>query len=345
MGEDYLNLSAIAKNLGLDANDRLMIPKKNVLNGLKKSIDFHCESILPYAADLSGVSENSIRMKFLGATVDPGVKINAQVQLTTDGRFAVKVHAPLMNFVWQCAKLWSTRKGVMATQRHQGETTTVPLAETIDRTKHLLDAFWKGTICCYDVCPRTLLSRNQVNLAWLMMHLAERFVVGHEFGHAIIHLDSSGEPNCFIDLLKWTRRWAHFYSAEILDRLDNFRRSQEVIDWEVGDFEEHWGEEFAADILGANMALRSAHNVKDSVAGLWAIEELLVMFHMLESHYRNVVGYDLPLNSHPYSKLRLTVIRSATRDGCSAGVRGVWDTGRFFEQLGEEILANIRRKY
>lgn len=342
MSTDDLNLTAITKHIGLEANDVPIFEQETLLSGLKKSIDFHCESILPYAADVSRIPETSIRTKFIGAKIDLQSEINAYFQPTMDGRFRVTVFAPLMSFVWQCAKLWSTRVGVMATEQHRGETTTVPPAETIDRTKRLLDAFWEGTICHDDVCSATRLSQNQVSFAGLLMHLGERFVIGHEFGHAIMWIQSSKESSPFVDLLKWTRSWARFYSAEILDWLGNCSRSEEVVDWEIGDFVEHWGEEFAADILGANMALRSAHNVKDSVAGFWAIEALLVMFHMLESHYRNLMGYDLPLNSHPYSRLRLTMIRSAIRD--ESGVKGVWDVGRFFEQLGEEILASIRRK-
>ncbi len=64
-----LNLSTIAKNVGLDANDLLLSSKETVLNGLEKSLDFHYESILPYAADLGGISEDFIRTKLIGATV------------------------------------------------------------------------------------------------------------------------------------------------------------------------------------------------------------------------------------------------------------------------------------
>lgn len=341
MSKDDLNLSTIFKNLSIDVNDPIFL-KERLKNGLNKIIDHHCESILPYAAQLCGISEKLIRAKFLGVTIDMEAEINAHLQQFADGSFTVKVHAPLISFVWQCSKLWSTRVSVMATEEYEGEITTVKFVKTFESIKRLMDAFWQGTICNSNTFDIPQLSQNQINFALILTLLAERFILGHEFGHAIIRLNSKEGLNHFEEILDWTRHWSRFYTLEIIDRLGNSIKSHELTNWGINDFADHWGEEFAADNLGMHMALKSAQDIKDSVAGFWAIETLLIMFHLLESYYPYLKGYDLPLNPHPYSKLRLTMIRSAIIDGTPPGVKGVFTIGRFFEQLGDEIIANIK---
>lgn len=339
MARDPLGLHQLAKRLGLDLSTVGDLQPESVIQGLHETIAIMCESVLPHAAELAGLLEGDLRAKFRGSRVLSESRINAEVRLTSDGTFQVNVYAPLMSFIWQCAKLWSTRVGVMKTALNPAEAPSMSWPETVERTRRILDAFWAGGIW-EDVCPATLLSPSQLRFAGSLVLLGERFVVAHEFAHALIRLDSLGNAQRFDDLLAWARGWSRFYATEITEALGESGKTHEVRNWRLDDFEMHWGEEFAADLVGAKIALGYDRESNQPLVGMWALEALLIMFHMIESYHRTARVVDLPIGSHPYSRLRLSVVRSAivVQD---KGIKG-WDVGQFFEELAEKILDHVR---
>jgi hypothetical protein len=338
MGKDNIDINKISEHIGLPGDAARDITKTDIIEGLTKSITHHCHKALPHAAKMIGLSKGELQKYFLGAEVKEEVKINAVRESNEDNRFSVIIYQPLMSFYWHMAKLWATRVGVMEIPGSPLESTEFSFNETTAFAKELMEAFWTGRIHTAKIVPLLNLSKNQTIFAGKLLHYGECFAVAHEFGHAIIEIADGLGIDQLSELSSWARSWARFYAHEFLESYPDYPKDPEVTSWGVEDFAQAWAKEFTADLLGANMIMTSADNDIEKISILWAAETTLVMLGMLESYYHYIFGQVFPLTSHPFSKLRLRMLRSIIQAPDNPEIA---DVGRAFEEFGEDIMEKI----
>jgi hypothetical protein len=105
---------------------------------------------------------------------------NASVKLIDCEGYAIVFHTGLRDFIYRVARILSTRFAPTESQDHLGE--VVPnIAET---ARLIAEVFWwfQETGCAFG--PQYTIEPSQARIANLLSLEAEKFLLGHEIGHA-----------------------------------------------------------------------------------------------------------------------------------------------------------------
>lgn len=325
---------AIGEHVGLTPEQTVQAMSKDPMKGLEESIQYHAKVLLPHVAKMMQMPMGNFRRRFSGISIKTPPKAdyllsNAWCVLDKNS-FYVFVNLPLMLFCWKMGKLWATRVGVMGIPGKPNEDTKYSFDETVSIAEKLMNAFCEGRIQRDEILPAFGLTRNQTTFAGINCHYAELFVVGHEFGHAVIAYSEKQVR----DLLKWTKSQASSLLSPLLNKLPDWPRTCDETS-----LIHHWAEEYACDSIGINLALATVHEELERIKVYWATELLMITCGMIEQFYNaRKRGQAYVLTNHPFWVCRLAMLRALVD---KATRQDVIDTSKFFEKLSRDIILKL----
>ncbi len=279
---------------------------KYVANTLSMNLDGFLQtlpkSITADAARLYGIDEADLEGRLAGLTVADNPMKNAKCRLRDDGRFEVIVYRGLGVFLWKLLALITSR---CQFTRHEQvvEDISSTEQEVVTRFSRLLDEFWSTDFGYDEALLGWRLQEAQWDFCNDITKSALTFAVAHEFGHILLNAAST--------------------STNILEAKKHGMAMAEMTlrdcprTWSEGEFEKtvaHWGEEFAADVIGLRLNL---HLVRDP--RIWSYRFTGAQFFMISvlalEDYETRVGESLAFSgTHPLADFRLTVMRSIIRN-------------------------------
>jgi hypothetical protein len=210
--------------------------------------------------------------------------------------FRVELYSGIFIYPWKIAEMLATRTGFKDPQdRSTIEEPAFSVEKSIELAKRLSDAFWNNRLQELATASAVKLSKRQETFSLLLTVSALRFVLGHEFGHAAMHLkkDSLEEEE-----------WARNNVAKIVEMSDILKN---VGNDKRDEIESNWWQEVAADIIGVKLSVESQKDKFQRIMAYAGAEYVLMLLHYLETRapQMNMLGSD----SHPSPMMRAYALR------------------------------------
>lgn len=328
-------LEQLCRYLNISRDDVANEGRRDPRRMLEAMLYVECIHLIPDVASCAGMSERQLRNSFSGLTIVPtesDASVNGWVAFDSD-RFHIAVNLALVDYFHQMAKIWATRFRPDSQDSDRHSSTDFSFDYTVEKTSELLEAFWTGTIHRTEPIPIEQLSNWQVSLAQTLCSDGERFILGHEFGHVMMH-NSKGK---FDKLFEGYRQLVDMFDTSS-DLLSTLPRHHSIEDWSEEDIFNAWVKELVADTLGLKIALESKSALKERVATYWAAETYFISFQMLEQYYTGRYDY-YPLNSHPPAMIRLNALR--LKANLSSIPEYAVELGESLEQIADDIIDSM----
>lgn len=291
---------------------------------LNKSVVDTAKDFLPHVAAALGIQKDALEKRLLGVGVKELLEVNGRTH-TSDGwrTFEIDINLGLMLFTHEMVKLFASRVGVMGDDERPVETPEIPFESTVSIAKRLMKAFWHGTFLEEQGFELIELSDTQVLISSGLLHDAECFVVGHEFGHIVIHI--SPRKVSELDLGITTVR------SILVD-------VPELSEIEKNQLAQKWGEEIAADIIGLQLSLVRKNDLTGKIVAYSAAQLVFIMQNMLETFYEKTAQKSPPLGDHPPAQFRFNCLRSILS---AVYPPEALEFGDSFKQLADALLSEV----
>lgn len=279
------------------------------------------DQLIPHAAKKAGIQSNDLRRRLLAVNLIHSPVVNGSTY-SYDGwkTCQIDIYTGLMIFFHKMIKSFVSRIEIEGDSGRRLEMTKMPLEDMALMAKQLIRGFWEGNLLQTESYQLTHLSGAQILFLGPLLTFAERFVVAHEFGHIVIHLnDYVAELDRSVFMMDYIL--SHENEFKLLDR--------DVVS-------KRWGEEIASDTIGLQLSLDCEDEIFARILVYSAAELVLVMLNMLEVYYVKTIG---KLNStHPPSRLRLDALRAIVDKSTPPWAL---EMGKAFEHVGEEIISRF----
>jgi hypothetical protein len=320
----------------------------------RKMFEEYLQSLFPAAARVYNIDRKKLKRSIIGPKIRIEPHINAQVELAGENRFLITIYPPLIELIYQMAKLFSTRikflneglHGTIYDVHYVEDDSEISFDETANYAVELMSAFYSNTIFDKDIIETLKLNQGQILFAGFLTRQLSVFITAHELGH-IINFIAPTRTAETLDLM--TERVRDFVNHGFLN---DFPRGFSIMNWEENDFIKNWGAELTADHIGMTLALADstleipskAFGVRSADLGVftcWAIETLLIFYDMLERFSQRSSGHIYMLDTHPFSWMRLSFWRMDFNMDDVFEKAGIPKVGKNFGDLADNIMKNI----
>ena len=312
--EPLLGKKVSRKIRGLSAASRDTVIKKST-NALNRLLIDMTMDLLPHVAQRVDMKTSDLEARLKRVTLRPLPDVNGYV-LSSDGRtFEIAVDLGLMMLLHNMSKVFASR---MTTTR---EEPGISPENTIVVARKYMRAFCDKKMPAGGEFYFTQLSDEEVNLALLILHHAERFVIAHELGHVESILSKRRNDTIF----------GPYVSDILLKDTPELKISEPNL-------VRKWSDEIAADVIGIDILFLSEK--EDALSRMWmylGAEFFLIVLNMLEVFYKRYRNELLP-QSHPPGLARVEVLRLLMKQG---NPPEVLQAGEALEQLADWILAEV----
>lgn len=200
--------------------------------------------LIPHVARKMGKKEDDLKKCLTKLGLIEGPVINGYVDTADNWEtFQIYVSWGLMIFVFKMIKLFLSRMSVRDDNRIVDDT-RISDEEMLSAARRLIQAFWEDTLWQTPSFAVIDLTKSQIELSAYLLHYAERFVIAHEFGRAIIEScpEKVGKELYIASGATESRNRAFLESLE-LNKEEKIRAL------------EKWPKELTADLLGLQLCL------------------------------------------------------------------------------------------
>jgi len=290
--------------------------------------------LLPVVAGKIARNVEEARENFKGVVLYHSSELNGFVDFfgVDNKDYRINISDGLTQYFHHMTKLWATRVDFLGIHEPK-----IPLDKVVAFAQSIMTTFWEGA-SPYGVIKNIPMLEMDRASANFMMHVnfyQLLFLMAHEFGHVVIRF----APQTVQSLVDYGK----MQSRSVLQ--DDIYRLPQFAGFDREDLVRSWGEEFAADMIGVDLALAAPMadiypelNSDDiAVVGigiLWAVAMLFVMQSMLESFYEKKKGQLPPTYDHPFSTVRLALFRVL----CAQNAPDVVKIIDGFRKMGDDIL-------
>jgi hypothetical protein len=224
---------------------------------------------------------------------------NCMVRFAPDrSSFQLAVNYGLFHFYREMTRMLFSRIAVVSASQYgsgQHGNVDAPFDKTAEAAKELMSGFWQAKIRK----PRELTLEEGSQLLFnLFLKLGLRFSIAHEFGHVMLEVSEEGRKY---------KAAGERVVTDFLSQAPDTSISPEARKRMVND----WGAEFAADILGLELAAQCEPEDSFKWFQLYASEWFFTMCDMLWRFYSKKHG-PLTLTTHPAPFMRLDILRNHT---------------------------------
>lgn len=298
------------------------------MNRLHQHIIDEAKQMMPYVAERSKIRKDVLERRLSNIRMVMQPDVNGFVTSSDDWEtFEIGINYGLMIFFHKIITLFSSRSCLTSIWGN-GRPIDYPkqqIESIIPLARGLMQAFWQGTVLDAPWLHIGELNNNQIGIWSALLTRAERFVIGHEFGHIVIRISptKASEFDLGIELCK----------AFVTSKISKMNEHEKNL------LERGWGEEIAADLIGLELSLYLANDHNTRIFTYSAIELVFIMNKMLESFYKKIMGTDPPLDIHPPSSLRLNCMRTIVE----AYNPNLLEIGgaRGYEIIADKILSKV----
>lgn len=298
--------------------------EEGVKTQLNNGLEDMAKEMLPHVALGLGIKQDALEKRLLGLGVKEIPEVNGRTHTSDDWKtFGIDINLGLMLFTHEMVKLFATRLGVMDDDGNPVETPAIPFENSASTTKRLMKAFWDGNLVEEQGFELMELSETQVLISSGLLRDAECFVVGHEFGHIVIH--TSPRKVSELELGMTTVRKALASAPELSETTKNLLAQE-------------WGEEIAADLIGLQLSLVRKDNLSGKILGYSAAQLVFIMQSMLETFYEKTRQESPPIGSHPPAQFRFNCLRSILN---ATYPPQALELGDSFKQLADALLLEM----
>lgn len=293
---------------------------KNTLAG---SMNQMALALLPAVAAKTGRGLEEVRKSFIGLRLDPRPLIDGRATTPDNWRtYEISLSEGLLIFHHKMVKLFVTPVSIVGDGQRMVEETRFTHEETLSIARQLMASFWEGTFFQTPAFSMVSLTKRQITLQSLLLNWSESFVIGHEFGHVIMH----ESPDCTKRDLLILKGVEDGMVRPVLGKRPALDEAATL---------RNWMEELAADFVGVNLCASLTQDTMQRAlihaSGLLS----LILCDMLEQYRRKVGGAEALDPTHPPAALRREVMRTLL--DWPAGM----DLGDAFGKFSQWILERI----
>lgn len=291
--------------------------------------------LIPHVARKMGKKEDDLKKCLTKLGLIKGPVINGYVDTADNWKtFQIYVSWGLMIFVFKMIKLFLSRMSVRDDNRIV-DASRISDEEMVSAARRLMQAFWEDTLWQTPSFAVIDLTKSQIELAAYLLHYAECFVIGHEFGHAII--ESCPEK---------VGKELYIASGATESRNRAFLESLKLNEEEKIRALEKWPEELTADLLGLQLCLEQRDDNIGRMVIRSSAELFFISMLMLESFYEKTTGQNYwsymyqceRIVDHPPTELRLEFLHSFVDRSSPSGAV---ELAIAFKQYSDYILSKV----